>query len=137
MTLFSKAVDNFVCLGVLRKRFASVRKYAAAFTLCNTLCHGAYSMLALTSLALKYLWVVQHTQAPTCLRPWFYTQSLYLDSDQSLCALRNIPGDSDVCPRHLLDTVDFGTTATDDPSYQCIRHCHLHCPVGQRLFVNE
>ena len=32
-----KAVDNFICLGVLRQCFASVHKNAAAFTLCNTL----------------------------------------------------------------------------------------------------
>ena len=32
-----KGVDNFICLGVLRKRFASVHNYATAFTLGHTL----------------------------------------------------------------------------------------------------
>lgn len=46
-----------------------------------------------------------------------HSHAIYLDSNQSFCALGYIPRDSDVSPRHLLNTVDFGATATNDPSY--------------------
>ena len=64
--------SRVICLGVLRKRFASVRNYAAAFTLRQ---HPMMIMVCIvTSLALKYLGVLQHPQAPTCLRPCMYSE---------------------------------------------------------------
>ena len=42
----------------------------------------------------------------------------HLDGDQSLCTLGDVPGDSDVGPRDLLDTVDLGSTATDHTTHQ-------------------
>ena len=66
-----KAVDNFVCLGVLRQYTLLVYASMPRLSLYTTTSDGI-----VTSLALKYLGVLQHPQAPTCLRPCYLSQMM-------------------------------------------------------------